>query len=151
MNRNEMDVNRQVPSSRRRAIGAGLLGTTTATASPLPPVANPTLATTVVNYPDLIEHARASVAAYRQAADAERIANDALEAILGRETLLQVMKYVDGPFMDAREAWEDLVLAEIARHLPMIAPVLGLVWDHILETGATEHGRCCVDEVDGRV
>jgi hypothetical protein len=32
----------------------------------------------------------------------------------------------------------------------MIAPVFAMVWLHVLEASIDEHGRCCVDEVDGR-
>ena len=46
--------------------------------------------------------------------------------------------------MACRDAWDAFTHAELIRHLPMIAPVAELVWEHILETDITDMGTCCV-------
>jgi len=145
------------------AIMAGLLGTTgTTTTTPAAamaaagvvvvgaePIALPTAhAVRVVNYPDLSNDVRAAIEAYEAADTKERAACAALEARLGRDLYMEVMRFVEGPYNERHDAFEDLVLAEMERHLPMVAPVLYMVRQHIYEAHRDHWGRCCVPEVE---
>jgi hypothetical protein len=140
--------------SRRRAIGAGtiaaiaagLLGTTTAEA--LTP-ANPTLAT-VVNFEQLAEESRRLSALCQEMQQATGPASEALMARIGREHYDLALKYMEGPHDNQRDVWHDLVVAELMRHLPGLAPAIGVVWLHIMTNNYNDHGYCCIDTFDGR-
>ena len=77
-------------------------------------------------------------------------AGEALQAQIGREACDLVMKYVVGPHDTQRDVWHALMIAELMRHLPGLAPAIGVVWRHIMETSYDDVGRCCIDTVDGR-
>lgn len=140
--------------TRRRAIGtgtlflgAGILSAAGSRPAPLAaePIAVPTVpAVRVVSYPDLTADVRACVEAYHAADAKERAAAETLEAHLGRDLYLKAMRFVEGPYNERQDAWEDLMLAEMERHLPGVAPVLHMVRQHILEAGRADWGTCCV-------
>jgi hypothetical protein len=141
--------------TRRRAIGAGtlflgagLLGTGTTTAESSPP-ANPTLAT-VVNFPELIDESQRLSKLCQEMQQATGPASAALKAQIGEEHYRLAMQYMEGPHDTQRDVWHDLVVAELMRHLPGLAPAIGVVWLHIVTNNYADHGNCCVGEVDGR-
>lgn len=42
------------------------------------------------------------------------------------------------------QAFTDLLVAELGRHLPGLAPALMLVWDHVKEITPKNVGFCCI-------
>jgi hypothetical protein len=96
------------------------------------------------HYAALIEASRAALADYRQADERATSATDALRAEHPeiRETIDQVVELV----MDRHEASTLLAVAELARHLPGLAPTLELVWSHCHDMYLDRVGRCCICE-----
>jgi hypothetical protein len=134
------------------ALGVGLMaaaGAAPVAAEPASPTATPPLAR-VVNFPELAAESRRLAALCHETQQATGPASEALKAQIGEEHYRLAMAYMEGPHDQQRDVWHDLVVAELMRHLPGVAPAIGVVWLHIMESGYDEHGRCCVDEVDGR-
>lgn len=118
------------------ALIAGLAGTASSvSAAPDPGV-------TVVNAADLSAECRRLHAEMHAWADKERAAYEALAATLNAEQkrLLHALSAftTDHAVMEAE--WR---IAEIARHLPVVAPAIALLSDHTLEVSFDLPGRCC--------
>ncbi len=46
---------------------------------------------------------------------------------------------------DERGAWVDVHVAELARHLPGMAPAIRLLWAHVIDERVDAVGTCCAD------
>ena len=135
--------------SRRRALKlpASLaavlaLGSTLPSLAPGAP-AVPSERVIVVNASDLATASRERLAAY-QAATTERQALETtlLATLTPDQQALYAQVEEAGTFVDTLHV--DVFVAELARHLPGVAPALQLVWDqHILAQDFDDVGRCC--------
>ncbi len=118
------------------ALVAGLVGTAPAvSAAPDPGV-------TVLNADDLSAECRRLYAEMHAWADKERRAYDALVATLSAEQkrlLLALSAHATDHAVTEAE-WR---IAEIARHLPGVAPAIAVLSDHTLEVSFDLPGRCC--------
>ena len=70
-------------------------------------------------------------------------ASEQLAKHLTEEQYRLVMKYVEELYSDHHDAFRDLLLAEMACHMPGLAPTLYLVFEHVMETRYDGFGRCC--------
>jgi hypothetical protein len=140
---NDAGVGRQVPISRRSALrvgglaalATGLLGTpgTTAIADAAPD------RVVVVNTHDLAEECRLRKAELLEALRASVEAEELIREGLGSEAYLRVTSALsDLHFLQKR-----LMIAELARHLPGVGPVLLLLEEHIETVGYGKPGACC--------
>jgi hypothetical protein len=83
--------------------------------------------------------------------DYQRVARQVSEstAELVRTLHPQVMSLVDDA-LEARsqqgEAWMDLMAAELGRHLPGLAPMIMLLWEHVRSIHPRNVGHCCAGE-----
>ena len=89
--------------------------------------------------------ARASLellAEYRTAANARAEA----ERELGRHlspAATELWRQLSDAYVDANGAANDLHVAELARHLPGLAPTIRLLWAHVIDCRFENVGRCC--------
>lgn len=118
------------------ALIAGLTGTAAAVS------AAPEPQTTIVNAADLSAECRRLYAETEARAAEERAADDALSATLTTEQKRLLNELVDR-MTDRMVAEADYRIAEIARHLPGVAPAIALLSDHTLEVSFDLPGRCC--------
>lgn len=144
-------LGRRVPLSRRSAIrtgglaalAAGLLGAARAEASPVTP-ASPLIVGTTTNVDDLVEEVREYIEASNAAWSAQESLKGDLVEMLGPK-----QQEAFDAFERARDEadWttQEMYLAELARHLPGLAPALWGLWRHILDDGRGL-GKCCLPE-----
>lgn len=138
-------VGRHVPVTRRRlirtgglaAIAAGLLGTTAPAAAA--PLQIPTTLTTVVHTDDLAKECQRLYAEMRAAQSAEgdlgRPIQDAVGYdVMSEYTTASVVHWVTR---------EELLFAELARHLPGLAPTIRMLQSHIDSVAYAAPGACC--------
>ena len=79
------------------------------------------------------------------AADRRRAAADeALKAHLSPQAMAAYRELVDA-IDDERGAWIDVHVAELARHLPGMAPAVRLLWAHVIDERVDAVGTCCAD------
>lgn len=147
---------RRVPVSRRSAIRTGAIATLvsgllgaagTSEASATAQTTAPTVI--LVNYPGLAEASLAAAEKYARAMELHEAGASVLRQELGHETWWRVSQHMDGPFADILDAWNDVLLTELVRHSPAVAPLLAMLRDHISETSPGDWGRCCVPEIGG--
>lgn len=98
--------------------------------------------TTVVNVGDLAAESRRAFDEWQDARDAERQADNALEAALSPEQRDLWMKASDA-FIHREGIELDFLLAELGRHLPAQAAALGVLADHVIRESFRSHGTCC--------
>ena len=80
-----------------------------------------------------------------RAADRRRdAADEALKAHLPARAGRAYRAAVDA-IDDARGAWADVHVAELARHLPGLAPTIRLLWAHVIDERPERIGACCTD------
>jgi hypothetical protein len=141
-------VGRRVPVTRRSAIrtgglaalAAGLLGTTPAEASALPP-ASPLIVGTTTSMVDLVDEVRGYIADDNVTYEAEEAAEGALRETLGPEQHALFETYGQAR-TDREYITEQMYIAELGRHLSGLAPALWAIWSHM--TDGTRTGECCL-------
>lgn len=74
---------------------------------------------------------------------ASEAASRRLREQIGEEAWDLAMDYVEGAHDLHVDTYHELVIAELARHLPGLAPAIYAVWHHIVERTRTA-GECCV-------
>jgi hypothetical protein len=128
------------------ALAAGLPGTTGTTtiaaAEPPSPAGLPVLPT-VVTEADLAAESRRLVARVLAAQRARVEAEDRLADAIGPDAYELVRQHIEGPVSVQQELWVDLVLAEVARYLPGMAPALRVVVHHVYQGILADCGVCC--------
>ena len=138
--------------SRRRAlqtgtlatIAAGLLGTTT-TASAQPSTAAPLVVGTTTNMRALVADVEQHVTRSNAACERADMAENALQVTLSAEQRALFETYDQARHHRELES-EELYLAEMARHLPGLAPAIWAMWDHVIQA---KLGECCLPAVEG--
>jgi hypothetical protein len=133
---------RAIGTGTLAAIGGGLLGTTRAEASPLPPAGNPIVGTTT-NMADLVAGVQGYIAADNAAYTAEEEAEGVLRETLSLEQIA-LFKTYDQARTDREYVTEQMYLAELGRHLPGLAPALWAIWSHMTDGART--GECCLPD-----
>lgn len=136
MNRTTFSRRSALKSGGIAALIAGLAGTASAVS------AAPEPQTTIVNAADLSAECRRLCAVVAARGVAERESDDALSATLTTEQKRLLNELVDR-MTDRMVAEADFRIAEIARHLPGVAPAIALLSDHTLEVSFDLPGRCC--------
>ena len=58
-------------------------------------------------------------------------------------TIWELHKEIGELDQAARDASSDMWIAELARHVPGLAPALHLAWEHVIDTRLDDIGRCC--------
>ena len=123
------------------SLAAGMLGSAVPTeaAQPLP---TPTLAT-VVNADDLAAEAGRRWVEVKAALGQLVEFQDEITARVSWD-VANPLFLAESDYNEAHSAW---VMAELARHLPGLAPALLMLEHHIIETAYQKPGACCtVDE-----
>lgn len=128
-NRTTVTRRRALFATAAASIAAAAISAPVATAQTLPQFA------TVVNYEDLAEDCRMLAVRLKQTMDA--VAFPAPGADL------------DDLFCDHTEAWVDVLVAELCRHMPGIAPAIRATMTHIYEGRHEDIGVCCTSGTFG--
>lgn len=139
---------RQVPITRRSALttgtltalGIGLMGA--AGARPEPVAAEPTTLATVVNADDLTSECRAAWAEHEALRDVSLALGRQLDAVSTPEQRAAFMEWeaANNAANNAESSWQ---AAELARHLPGVAPAIMMIWDHVTHVSYGKPGTCC--------
>ena len=89
--------------------------------------------------------ARASLAAVAEYRAAQAKANEADEAFRAgvHPRIWELHKEVAELDQAARDATDDMWIAELCRHFPGFAAALRLAWEHVIDTRLDRVGRCC--------
>jgi hypothetical protein len=146
---------RSIPITRRSALrtgglaalAAGLLGSAgTGTAAAQPASAAPLVVGTTTNIDDLVAESLAHLARSNAACTAVDDVEEALKATLSPE---QLALFTDYEHAAHHSEWaaEQMYVAELARHLPGLAPMVWAMWHHVIEG---EIGVCCLPEDDDK-
>lgn len=61
--------------------------------------------------------------------------------------LAKMFAEYEDAFYSHANATFDMYVAELARHLPGVAPAIYALWQHVLEGDGGDHGTCCSEEI----
>lgn len=139
-----MSTTNRTTFSRRTALKSGGIAALIAGLAGAAPAvsAAPELQATVVNPADLAAECRRLYAETEARAAEERAADDALSATLTTEQKRLLNTLLDRA-TTRMVAEADYRIAEIARHLPGVAPAIALLSNHTIEVSYDLPGRCC--------
>lgn len=119
------------------ALGVGLMAAATGTTH-----AEPAPQTVVVNTDDLADECRARYTEYRAASNTHNQLYDALRSLLSPDQRRLLSEYSDRG-TENTVAFNDWMLAEVARHLPGMAPAIRMIAEHANTVAYRKPGACC--------
>ena len=97
------------------------------------------------NYANLVERSNDAEEDYRKAARKAGELEEQLRATLHPDIMNLIDELIERRGVVA-DAWTDLMGAELGRHLPGLAPVIMLLWDHVRNIHPRNVGHCCAGE-----
>src|SRR5688572_22846186 len=127
-------------------LGAGLMAAAGTRPAPVAAEAVQTVAVTVVNFPDVLADLEESHEAWRAASRKMNEGFQRLRDQLDPASYSLVMSFIEGDFWLQVDTWNDLLIAEMVRHAPMLAPVIENLWAHVMEEHPNQIGQCCMPE-----
>ena len=147
MSENTITRRAALRSGTLAALAAGLLGAApTAPTVEAAPASEPSPRVVVVYVDDLAAESRRLAEMARDTQAAMITAGQDLKARLGADAYQLVVAYMEGPFTDHAVAYHDLIIAEIIRHTPALAPTIRLAWQHAIDGSWEDAGVCCTGE-----
>lgn len=120
------------------ALAASLLGTAPTTAA----ASTPQTLATVIDTGALAAHTDELLVRYHETVAAHLAATNAVADLLPRDQQ-HLLTDLDDAIAERHGAWGEVVVAEMARHAPGLAPLLWMLWQHVMETRTADVGRCC--------
>jgi hypothetical protein len=126
------------------ALGIGLMGAAGARPEPVAAASSATLAT-VVDAADLAAECRATWAEFKERSDVALALGRQHDAVSTPEQQAAFMEW-EAASNDAKNAESDWQAAELARHLPGVAPVIQMLWRHITSVSYGQPGACCTPD-----
>lgn len=144
MNDRTRDLRNVSPLSRRAALRSG--GLAALVAGLIGSAATPAHASgrdvVVVNGDDLAATSIHVLAHHADEQAATETARERLWASLTAEQRRQLL-VIEELKLNETNAWIEVIVSELGRHFPGIAPAVPLVWEHLLEQPVSDIGVCC--------
>jgi hypothetical protein len=125
------------------AIAAGLIGTTTTPPVDAQPASTPPALATVVNVADMSAECKRLSEALHASMLASCDEQDRMKELMSPEAYKLAIGYVEGIEARHNGLWLDLMIAELIRHLPGVAPAIRMAVRHIYDGYYEDRGVCC--------